>query len=137
MNTPIWTDDCPACGSRRAPAATTEDHRQHSAVYTCPCGQTWTTNRDLKAYNGFEFPANLPERHRMTRFYPQSILSILDDHSGEYVPNLDAIVSNVEIDGDTAVVELSTNEPHEDAEFIVSETFRVTVERITEPEASQ
>lgn len=64
------------------------------------------------------------------RFYPQSVLSILDDLSGEYVPNLDAVVSNVQILGDMAVVDLSTNEPHEDAEFIVTERFRVTVERI-------
>jgi hypothetical protein len=64
----------------------------------------------------------------MTTFLgPQAVLSILDDASGEHHDGLGAFVS-VEIEGDTAVVELTSTLDIDCEES--PQRFRVTVERI-------
>ncbi|MER5816841.1 hypothetical protein [Streptomyces californicus] len=46
------TDNCPNCPQQRVePAAEVERNTQVSHLYRCPaCGETWSTNRDLRAY---------------------------------------------------------------------------------------
>jgi formate dehydrogenase assembly factor FdhD len=66
------------------------------------------------------------------RFSPLAVLAILDAASDNYISSIDGFVE-VRIYGDTAEVDLSSNEPLEDQEHVVTDRFRVTVERI-EPE---
>lgn len=58
MDTRVWTDRCPACGTRCKPTDATVNDGEHTATYTCGCGHTWTTNRDTEAYTGFDFNQN-------------------------------------------------------------------------------
>ncbi|MFE5958939.1 hypothetical protein [Streptomyces rubiginosohelvolus] len=46
------TDNCPNCQQQHVqPAAEAERNTQVSHLYRCPaCGETWSTNRDLRAY---------------------------------------------------------------------------------------
>lgn len=45
-------DNCPNCPRQQVqPAAEYRGNTQVSHLYQCPgCGETWSTNRDLRAY---------------------------------------------------------------------------------------
>lgn len=47
-------DNCPDCLTPTPPAASTVTGDQLSSLYQCRNGHTWSTNRSVAAYVGFE-----------------------------------------------------------------------------------